>query len=187
MLDHGHTSQRIHAVGDRDLLDRSAAHPGDHRRRHAGFWPRHRTTGKTLPTRSIRSSISRTFLLQYSQTAILIFNRVLWPHVTMATLTLSAGSPAEQALWFRTTSSRTLARMRDATECPFSPSAYLAGSPTAISSITAAHAVVEVRIIGCGQDLPVATRAVCLCIATLTTVLVATMMSISAAELAAPG
>jgi len=33
-----------------------------------------------------------TFLqLQYSQTAILIFNGVLWPHVTVATLTLSNG------------------------------------------------------------------------------------------------
>lgn len=33
-----------------------------------------------------------TFLqLQYSQTVILIFNGVLWPHVTVATLTLSAG------------------------------------------------------------------------------------------------
>ena len=29
--------------------------------------------------------------LQYSQTVILIFNGVLWPHVTVATLTLSAG------------------------------------------------------------------------------------------------
>jgi len=33
-----------------------------------------------------------TFLqLQYTQTVILIFNKVLWPHVTVATLTLSAG------------------------------------------------------------------------------------------------
>lgn len=33
-----------------------------------------------------------TFLqLQYSQVVILIFNNVLWPHVTVATLTLSAG------------------------------------------------------------------------------------------------
>jgi hypothetical protein len=33
-----------------------------------------------------------TFLqLQYSQVVILIFNGVLWPHVTVATLTLSAG------------------------------------------------------------------------------------------------
>jgi hypothetical protein len=33
-----------------------------------------------------------TFLqLQYSQMVILIFNGVLWPHVTVATLTLSAG------------------------------------------------------------------------------------------------
>jgi hypothetical protein len=33
-----------------------------------------------------------TFLqLQYTQTVILIFNNVLWPHVTVATLTLSAG------------------------------------------------------------------------------------------------
>jgi hypothetical protein len=29
--------------------------------------------------------------LQYTQTVILIFNKVLWPHVTVATLTLSAG------------------------------------------------------------------------------------------------
>jgi len=34
----------------------------------------------------------QTFLqLQYSQVVILIFNGVLWPHVTVATLTLSAG------------------------------------------------------------------------------------------------
>jgi hypothetical protein len=34
----------------------------------------------------------RTFLqLQYSQVVILVFNGVLWPHVTVATLTLSAG------------------------------------------------------------------------------------------------
>jgi hypothetical protein len=33
-----------------------------------------------------------TFLqLQYSQVVILIFNNVLWPHVTVATMTLSAG------------------------------------------------------------------------------------------------
>jgi hypothetical protein len=33
-----------------------------------------------------------TFLqLQYSQTSILVFNNVLWPHVNVATLTLSAG------------------------------------------------------------------------------------------------
>ncbi len=33
-----------------------------------------------------------TFLqLQYSQVVILVFNNVLWPHVTVATLTLSAG------------------------------------------------------------------------------------------------
>jgi hypothetical protein len=29
--------------------------------------------------------------LQYSQFAILIFNNVLWPHVTVATMTLSGG------------------------------------------------------------------------------------------------
>jgi hypothetical protein len=29
--------------------------------------------------------------LQYSQLVILIFNGVLWPHVTVATMTLSAG------------------------------------------------------------------------------------------------
>jgi hypothetical protein len=29
--------------------------------------------------------------LQYSQLVILIFNNVLWPHVTVATMTLSAG------------------------------------------------------------------------------------------------
>lgn len=29
--------------------------------------------------------------LQYSQTVILVFNNVLWPHITVATLTLSAG------------------------------------------------------------------------------------------------
>ena len=29
--------------------------------------------------------------LQYSQEVILIFNKVLWPHITVATLTLSAG------------------------------------------------------------------------------------------------
>jgi len=29
--------------------------------------------------------------LQYSQLVILIFNNVLWPHVTVGTLTLSAG------------------------------------------------------------------------------------------------
>jgi hypothetical protein len=28
---------------------------------------------------------------QYSQLVILIFNNILWPHVTVATLTLSAG------------------------------------------------------------------------------------------------
>jgi hypothetical protein len=34
----------------------------------------------------------RTYLqLQYSQVVILIFNKVLWPHVTVGTLTLSAG------------------------------------------------------------------------------------------------
>jgi hypothetical protein len=34
----------------------------------------------------------RTYLqLQYSQTVILIFNKVLWPHVTVGTLTLTAG------------------------------------------------------------------------------------------------
>ena len=33
-----------------------------------------------------------TFLqLQYSQLSILIFNGVLWPHINVATLTLSAG------------------------------------------------------------------------------------------------
>jgi hypothetical protein len=33
-----------------------------------------------------------TFLqLQYSQVSILVFNNVLWPHVNVATLTLSAG------------------------------------------------------------------------------------------------
>jgi len=29
--------------------------------------------------------------LQYSQVVILVFNKVRWPHVTVATLTLSAG------------------------------------------------------------------------------------------------
>jgi hypothetical protein len=29
--------------------------------------------------------------LQYSQSVILVFNEVLWPHITVATLTLSAG------------------------------------------------------------------------------------------------
>jgi hypothetical protein len=29
--------------------------------------------------------------LQYSQLVILIFNNILWPHVTVATMTLSAG------------------------------------------------------------------------------------------------
>jgi hypothetical protein len=29
--------------------------------------------------------------LQYSQLVILIFNNVLWPHVTVATMTLSDG------------------------------------------------------------------------------------------------
>jgi hypothetical protein len=34
----------------------------------------------------------RTYLqLQYSQVVILVFNKVRWPHVTVATLTLSAG------------------------------------------------------------------------------------------------
>jgi hypothetical protein len=33
-----------------------------------------------------------TFLqLQYSQVSILVFNDVLWPHINVATLTLSAG------------------------------------------------------------------------------------------------
>ena len=34
--------------------------------------------------------------LQYSQVVNLIFNNVLWPHVTVATLTLSAGSSARR-------------------------------------------------------------------------------------------
>jgi hypothetical protein len=29
--------------------------------------------------------------LQYSQLVLLIFNNILWPHVTVATMTLSAG------------------------------------------------------------------------------------------------
>jgi hypothetical protein len=29
--------------------------------------------------------------LQYSQLVILIFNNILWPHVTVATMTLNAG------------------------------------------------------------------------------------------------
>jgi hypothetical protein len=34
----------------------------------------------------------QTYLqLQYSQVVILVFNKVRWPHVTVATLTLSAG------------------------------------------------------------------------------------------------
>jgi len=33
-----------------------------------------------------------TFLqLQYSQLVILVFNNILWPHVTVATMTLSDG------------------------------------------------------------------------------------------------
>jgi hypothetical protein len=35
---------------------------------------------------------TETYLqLQYSQISILVFNNVLWPHVNVATLTLSAG------------------------------------------------------------------------------------------------
>ncbi len=41
---------------------------------------------------SSRTGTHSTYLqLQYSQLVILIFNGVLWPHVTVATMTLSAG------------------------------------------------------------------------------------------------
>jgi hypothetical protein len=45
------------------------------------------------PLREIEPYLGeRTYLqLQYSQTVILVFNQVFWPHVTVATLTLSAG------------------------------------------------------------------------------------------------
>jgi hypothetical protein len=45
------------------------------------------------PLREIEPYLGEpTYLqLQYSQTVILVFNQVFWPHVTVATLTLSAG------------------------------------------------------------------------------------------------
>ncbi len=65
---------------------------GDHHHHHAGLWERLENNRDDL-SRTIEPYLGEpTFLqLQYSQTAILIFNGVLWPHVTVATLTLSNG------------------------------------------------------------------------------------------------
>jgi hypothetical protein len=49
--------------------------------------------GKDDPVQKIEPYFGQsTYLqLQYSQTVILVFNKVLWPHITVGTLTLSAG------------------------------------------------------------------------------------------------
>jgi hypothetical protein len=49
--------------------------------------------GKDDPAHQIEPYFGQpTYLqLQYSQTVILVFNKVLWPHITVGTLTLSAG------------------------------------------------------------------------------------------------
>jgi hypothetical protein len=65
--------------------------PGEHNH-HEGF-DRRRKNNRDDPAYAIEPFLGEpTFLqLQYSQTAILIFNGVFWPHVTVATLKLSAG------------------------------------------------------------------------------------------------
>jgi hypothetical protein len=65
---------------------------GHHHHHHERLWDRHDGNRDDL-AHAIEPYLGEpTFLqLQYSQTAILIFNGVLWPHVTVATLTLSAG------------------------------------------------------------------------------------------------
>jgi hypothetical protein len=66
--------------------------PGSSHHNHHGFFPGHNGNGGDA-YRHIEPFLDEsTYLqLQYSQTVILIFNGVLWPHVTVATLTLSAG------------------------------------------------------------------------------------------------
>jgi hypothetical protein len=58
---------------------------------HGGIWHRHED--RRDPCREIEPYLEEpTYLqLQYSQLVILIFNGVLWPHITVATLTLSHG------------------------------------------------------------------------------------------------
>jgi len=58
---------------------------------HGGLWRRHEE--RHDPSYEIEPFLDEpTYLqLQYSQLVILIFNGVLWPHITVATLTLSSG------------------------------------------------------------------------------------------------
>lgn len=61
---------------------------------HPGSGPAHRHDGDEYAAiRAIEPFWpEETYLqLQYSQLVILLFNQILWPHVTVATLTLSAG------------------------------------------------------------------------------------------------
>ena len=80
--------QRLRLLSKRDLLDRVGAQP------RSPPIPLH--TDRGMPARRDRElepywEHSTYLQLQYSQLVILIFNNVLWPHVTVATMTLSDG------------------------------------------------------------------------------------------------
>lgn len=74
---------------DQPTIARRIRHPG-----HPGRGPAHRHDGDEYAAiRAIEPFWPEEayLLLQYSQLVILLFNQILWPHVTVATLTLSAG------------------------------------------------------------------------------------------------